>query len=410
MKLTFDTVQKLSQQEAEPSWLLRQRKEAWDLFEKIPLPTIKEEEWKYTELRGFSFLDFELSSFDTAPLASLSSELKAKGVILCDLKTALKNHASLVLPLLQETKKEAHSKFEALHQALWHGGIFLYVPKGVVISEPIHGVTRLNAPNSVTFPFTLVLVEEQAKVSLIDEMISVGHSEGKQFSNGFRYLGVKEGAELQYVNIQTWGSEVSHFETQVTKIEKDAKFQNIHVGLGGGLTKSTIHTILSGTGAQASLLGVFFGNQKQHFDIFTTQDHRVRETQSDLLFKSALKDFAQSNYQGIIRIPKSAQRSDAYQANKNLLLSPNAKARSVPKLEIIADDVRCTHSATMGTIDENELFYLESRGLTPSEAQKTIVEGFFEQVVTRIPSEEIRERLRRCVAEKLSHPSSCEGS
>src|SRR3989338_687956 len=401
MKLTFDTVQKLSRESAEPSWLLHQRQDAWNLFEKTPLPTTKEEEWKYTDIRAFSFLDFELNSFEASSVPSLSSELKAKGVILCDLKTALKNHASLVLPILQETKKEAHSKFESLHQALWHGGIFLYVPKGVVITEPIHVVTRLSAPNSVIFPFTLVLVEEQAKVSLIDEMVSGGDNQNKQFSNGFRYLWVKESADLHYVNIQSWGPQVSHFETQLTHVEKNAKFQNIHVGLGSGLTKANVHTILRGTGGQANLLGVFFGNQKQHFDVFTTQEHRESETQSDLLFKSALKDFAQSNYQGIIRIPKEAQRSDAYQANKNLLLSPDAKARSIPKLEIIADDVRCTHSATMGTIDENELFYLQSRGLNPQDAQKTIVEGFFEQVITRIPSEEIRERLHRNVAEKL---------
>ncbi|MBI2646293.1 MAG: Fe-S cluster assembly protein SufD [Deltaproteobacteria bacterium] len=399
MKLTFDTVQKLSR--GEPSWLFNQRKDAWNVFEKTPLPTIKEEEWKYTDIRGFSFSDFELGSSDPSSVPALSSELKNKGVILCDLKTALKEHSSLVMPLLQETKKEAHSKFESLHQALWHGGIFLYVPKGVVIPEPLHVVTRLIAPNSVIFPFTLILVEEQAKVSFIDEMISGSDHPSKQFSNGFRYLWVKESADLHYVNIQSWGPQVSHFETQLAHIEKNAKFQNIHVGLGSELTKANVHTILRGGGAEANLLGVFFGNKKQHFDIFTTQEHRVGETQSDLLFKSALKDFAQSNYQGIIRIPESAQRSDAYQANKNLLLSPNAKARSIPKLEIIADDVRCTHSATMGTIDENELFYLQSRGLNPEDAQKTIVEGFFEQVVTRIPSEEIRERLHRNVAEKL---------
>lgn len=404
MKLTFDTVQKLSRQCAEPSWLLHQRKEAWNVFEKTPLPTIKDEEWKYTDIRSFSFSDFELDSFESSPVPSLSPELKARGVILCDLKTALKNHGSLVSPLLKAAKEEAHSKFESLHQALWQGGIFLYVPKGVVIAEPVHVVTRLAAPNSVIFPFTLILVEEEAQVSFVDEMVSMGDSEnsiGKQFSNGFRTLWVKEGAELHYVNIQSWGPKVSHFETQLTYVEKDAKFQNIHVGLGSELTKANIHTILRGAGGQANLLGVFFGNKKQHFDVFTTQEHAVGETQSDLLFKSALKDSAQSNYQGIIRIPESAQRSDAYQANKNLLLSPDAKARSIPKLEIIADDVRCTHSATMGTLDENELFYLESRGLSPEEAQKTIVEGFFEQVVVRIPSPEIRERLHKSVTEKL---------
>lgn len=409
MKLTFETVQKLSHRCAEPSWLLHQRKEAWDLFEKTPLPTLKDEEWKYTDIKGFHFSDFEFEFIEGAHLSPLAQGLKEKGVIFCDIKTALKDHEALITPVLQKAKKEAQSKFESLHQALWQGGVFLYVPKGVVIAQPLHILTRLDLPHSVIFPFTLVLVEEEACVSLIDEMVSLGRvadptapsSAEKQFSNAFRYMWVKEAGELQYVNIQGWAQNVLHFEAEWAHVEKDAKFRSIQVGLGSQLTKSNIHTALEGTGAEANLLGAFFGNEKQHFDIFTMQDHLTAETQSDLLFKSALKDSAQSNYQGMIRIPKVAQRSDAYQANKNLLLSPNAKARSVPKLEIIADDVRCTHSATMGTIDENELFYLESRGLSSEEAEKVIVEGFFEQVVARIPSEEIRERLHRRVAEKL---------
>ncbi len=401
MKLEFDTLQKRSQEFSEPSWLFRQRKEAWELFEKIPLPTTKEEEWKYTDIKGFNFSDFECGVEEGARLSPLSQGLKEKGVIFCDMATALKEHEALVAPLLQKAKKEAQSKFESLHQALWQGGVFLYVPKGVVISQPLHSVTHFSPSSSVIFPFTLVVVEAGANVSLIDEMTSSGLSSEKQFSNAFRYLCVHEAGELQYVNIQGWSQAVLHFETQWAHVEKNANFRSIQVGLGGHLTKANIHTALEGEGAQANLLGAFFGNNKQHFDTFTMQDHLTPETQSDLLFKSALKDFAESNYQGIIRIPRQAQRSDAYQANKNLLLSPNAKARSIPKLEIIADDVRCTHSATMGTLDENELFYLESRGLSPEEAQKTIVEGFFEQVVTRIPSEEIRERIRQSVTEKL---------
>lgn len=434
MKLTPEVYKQISLAQAEPAWLLDQRTSAWKCFERLPYPTVKDEDWKYTDLGSFQHTDFnvefehgikadkglspELRSLVTEVVSpeavggiqveknglsvhkQLSSELEKEGVIVTDLKTALKNHPQKLEPLLRDIKNVSQSKFEMLHQAFWQGGIFVYVPSGVTVRLPIYHLTTMVEPNAVVFPFTIALVDLRASLILIDEMVSTAASV-RQFSDAYRYLCLKEDASLQYINIQRWGENVTHFEFQLARLERGAKFSSVNVGLGGQLSKGYVHTILEGVGAEANLLGVHFGNDRQHFDTHTTQDHESPQTTSDLLYKAALKDSAQSSYQGIIRIPKKAQRSDAYQANKNLLLSQNAKARSIPKLEILADDVRCTHSATVGTVDPEETFYLESRGLSHEDAVQMVVEGFFEQVFQRIPNTEIQKRLHRTVQLKL---------
>ena len=441
MKLSQDLLKIISRSQSEPGWLADQRGAAWARFEKQPLPTVKDEEWKYTSLKDFKLGEFlfnpepkpglSLRSATDLPdvlkelvlsrdeegrqaewsgvlvqsngatlFETISDALKAKGVILCDLKTAIQKHHDLVDPVLKEIRSASQSKFENLHQALWQGGTFIYVPEGVEIEAPVYNLVQLALPNTVIFPFTVIVVEPRARVTVIDEMVSDA-SPHHQFSNGYHYMSVKESAELQYVNIQRWGSPVTHFDVQLAKLKRDAMFDSVNVGLGGQLMKANIHTLLEEKGAKANLLGVFFGDQHQHFDFYTTQEHIAGETQSDLLFKSALKDHSQSSYQGIVRIPKGSQKSDAYQANKNLLLDENAKARSIPRLEIIADDVRCTHSATVGTVEDEGTFYLESRGLSHEEAVRMVVYGFFEQVIRRIPARDVRERLHRAVVKKL---------
>lgn len=440
MKLTPEVYKQISLAQAEPAWLLDQRVSAWKSFEEIPYPTVKDEEWKYTDLGPFHHADFnvefekaektaeqltpELKSFVSevrgadffkgteaggivvekngfSAYQEISKELKKEGIIISDLKTALKSHPQMVEPLLKDVRKASQSKFETLHQAFWQGGFFVYVPRGVTVRLPIYHLTTMVEPNAVVFPFTMALVDSGAELVLVDEMADTVTSTSRQFSDACRYLYLKEDARCQYVNIQRWGENVTHFEFQVARLERGAKFSSVNVGLGSQLSRANVHTILEGAGSEANLLGVYFGHGRQHFDMHTTQDHESPQTTSDLLYKAALKDSAQSSYQGIIRIPKNAQRSDAYQANKNLLLSQNAKARSIPKLEILADDVRCTHSATVGTVDPEETFYLESRGLSHEDAVQMVVEGFFEQVFARIPSSEIQKRLHQIVQLKL---------
>lgn len=407
MKLTPEVLKKISLTQSEPSWLFDQRAAALKRFEALPYPTVKDEEWKYTDIHGFSHADFdvELEKGEERPT---SDELEKQGVVVSDLPTALKKHSKKIESLLRDIQNVSQSKFETLHQAFWQQGIFVYVPPRVEVRLPVHHLTQLLEPNTAIFPFTIALVESGASLVLVDEMTSTEKEVTpslRRFSDAYRYLYVKEDASLQYVNIQRWGGGVTHIESQLARLERGAKFSSVNVGLGGQLVKMHVHTILEGEGAEAKALGLFFGNDKQHFDIYTSQDHAAPQTTSDLLYKVALKDSAQSSYQGIIHIPKKSQRSDAYQANKNLLLSQNAKARSIPKLEILADDVRCTHSATVGTVDPEETFYLESRGLSHEDAVQMVVEGFFEQIFAQIPSPDIQKRLHQIVKLKLGEGS-----
>jgi Fe-S cluster assembly protein SufD len=237
-----------------------------------------------------------------------------------------------------------------------------------------------------------VALGKQAEATLIDERRG-GAGGAASLSSEMVEVILRPEALLRYVHLQRWGESVTEVFTQRAVLEQGAQFLDIHVGLGGALTKANIETALQGTGARAELLGIFFGSGKQHLDFHTLQNHQAERTTSDLLYKTALKDQAESIYTGLIRIEKQAQKSDAYQANRNLLLSRGAKADSVPMLEILADDVRCTHGVAVGPVDPDQAFYLMSRGLSPAEAERLIVQGFFEQVLRRIPSPELREQL-----------------
>ena len=396
MKASVELVKKISEQQCEPDWLKRQRVSAFQQYEKLPDPTVKDEMWKYIHPKDF---EYENISLNTSP--AVFQKPKEAGVIVETMEAALKQYGQLIEPLMKEIRAFEMSKLDLLHEALWQGGMFVYVPARTAVMQPIHSKMNVNAAQLTVFPFTVVVVEKEGSACVIDEMISLEDHSTQQLSNAFRYIWVKEGARLQYVNIDRWNKETSHFETQVARVGENGFFQSINVGLGGYKNKFNIHTIVEGKGAEAYPMGIFLGDGRTHFDVYTVQDHRSENTMSNLLYKSALKDASQFSYQGVITIPKSAQRSDAYQANQNLLLSPMAKARSIPKLEIIADDVRCKHSATMGTIEAEETFYLESRGLSREEAVKIMVEGFFEQVLEKVQSEEVRDTLRNVITEKL---------
>jgi Fe-S cluster assembly protein SufD len=213
---------------------------------------------------------------------------------------------------------------------------------------------------------------------------------------------LKAGASLRYIHLQRWAPSVAELFTQRVLVERDAQFFNLTVGLGGGLIKANMETALRGTGSRSELLGVFFGGDQQHFDLHTLQDHQAKATFSDLLYKSALMDRSSMITTGLIRIRKEAQKSDAYQAYRNLLLSQGARADSIPMLEIEADDVRCTHGVAVGPIEEDHLFYLMSRGVPLSEAEHLIVEGFFEPVFRRLPVARLKEALITGVTDRLN--------
>ncbi|MBI3318527.1 MAG: Fe-S cluster assembly protein SufD [Candidatus Omnitrophica bacterium] len=381
------------------------RQEALERFRALPWPVRTDEEWRRT--------DPALLGLPLTEISSEGEEIRARwetldprwiqaGVILTDLKTAFKQFPELLEEFLFKTgNPEALAKFTALHEASWKQGLFCYVPEGTLLEGPLRASLEITGGSGQTvFPHTLIVVEKGAQVTLVDERRSEG-VRNPLFSNERVEIFVKEGARLQYLHLQRWSEPVAELFTQRALLGKDSEFLNVTMGLGGRISKASVETVLAESGARAELLGVFFGRGKQHFDFHTMQDHQAPQTTSDLLYKSALKDEAKLVYTGLIRIRKAAQKSDAYQANRNLLLDQGAKADSIPMLEIEADDVRCTHGVAVGPVEEEQLFYLESRGLSRGEAERLIVAGFFEQVFKRIPLEELKEELLQEVDARL---------
>ena len=374
--------------------------------------------------------------------ARLDDELKRRGVIFTDLDTAIRQHPDLVKQYFMTKAVTYHEnryksdkprtdasgnpstssgqapsaplrakgggygdtigdlKFAALHAAFFSGGTFLYVPRGVVVDLPLQALAYFDAANAAAFTHTLVVVEEGAAVTLVENYASE-ENEARRFSNGAVELILKPGASLQYFHLQDFARNVWHFSSQTALLEKDSNLTWLNGTLGSQTTKAFLDCKFLGEGTNANLLGFFFGDGKQHFDQHTFQNHIVGHSASDLLYKGALKDRAYSAFRGLIRVNPHAQRSDAYQANRNVLLSQHAHADSIPELEIEANDVRCTHGATVGPIDAEQIFYLMARGVPQIEAERVIVEGFFDPLMQKIPLESIREDLTRAIQNKI---------
>ncbi|MBI5653777.1 MAG: Fe-S cluster assembly protein SufD [Chloroflexi bacterium] len=448
----------LAQSKNEPAWMRARRHEAWHLYEETPMPASNDELWRRTKLDELNLdnvIPFAsnpgdalaslpekfqqiandanaggvlVQSNSTGAHARLADDLKKRGVIFCDLDTAIREHPDLVKQYLMtqavtytenryaSAKPSTASsgkhegggyvnsigdlKFAALHGAFLSGGTFLYVPRNVVIDLPLQSLTYFDAPNVAMFMHTLVVLEEGASVKLIENYASK-ENETQRFSNGAVELILKPGANLQYFHLQDFARNVWHFSSQTALLNRDTNLTWLTGTLGSAVTKAFLDCKFLGAGANAAMLGFFFGDGKQRFDQHTFQHHIVGHTASDLLFKGALKDEAYSAFRGLIRVNPAAQRSDAYQANRNLLLSQHAHADSIPELEIEANDVRCTHGATVGPVEPDQVFYAMARGIDRVGAERLIVEGFFDPLMQKIPLESIREELAGVIHTKI---------
>src|SRR5690606_11403953 len=284
--------------------------------------------------------------------------------------------------------------------ALWASGIFLYVPRGVRIDEPIRVVRWIEEEGTAVFPRTLIIAEAQSHVAYVEEFASPDFEE-PTLSCGVVEAFARDGADVQYVALQQWGKGVRHLSLQKTIAEKDSNLDTLVVNLGGTVARVDLGARLEGTGSRSDMLGLYFATGDQHFDHNTRQDHVVPHATSDLLYKGALFDRSKTVFRGIIRVHPKAQKTDAYQTNRNLLLSPDAEAITLPNLEIEADDVRCSHGATVGQLDEEELFYLMSRGLTRQQAERLVIFGFFGEVLDRLPLPGVVEELRAAIEERI---------
>lgn len=415
----------------EPAWLRERRLAAWRTYESLDLPDPGDEEWRRTPIREIDF-GAAVAYRGHAPVASagelppvvrgawgddpmaghhvqvdssvvlseLAEEARARGVVVMDLHAAASAHRALVERYLYSLVPADEWKFVALNAALWSGGALVYVPRGVDVQLPLHLITGASAESLLMAPRTLVVVEAQARLKLIDEAVSAESAAQRVVSAATEFI-VGDGAEVEYYSVNRWGRGALNFNTVRARLGRDARFTALAAGIGSKLTKMRIDAEMPEAGAQMQLLGITFGDGDQHFDYNTRQDHAGPHTISDLQFKSALTDMASLVWYGVTRINRGASASEANQTSRNLLLSEHAKAAPIPILEIEAYDVaKCSHGATAGPVEESELFYLESRGIPEETAEQMLVEGFFADVADRIPDARVRERVMDAVLAK----------
>ena len=293
------------------------------------------------------------------------------------------------------------AKFAALHQALVSSGTFLYVPRGVEIELPVEIFHWLTGENAAVFPHLLLVTDELAKVTVIEHFHSVDR-QSPGFACGVNDLIAGPGAKVTYVCAQNWGDNVLALQINSTKVEHEASVKSLNLHLGSRYSRFESLSRLTGEGARSDLLAVSIADGIQEFDARTLQDHASPHTTSDLLYKNALNDRARSIFGGLIRVEPHAHFTDAYQKVRNLLLSDDAEANSMPGLEILADNVKCTHGATSGQIDADEMFYLQARGIPPTVARQLLVGGFLNEVIERLDERVLADHLRKLIEEKFA--------
>jgi Fe-S cluster assembly protein SufD len=328
-------------------------------------------------------------------------ELEKQGVIVCSMERALREHGDRLQGLFGSSIAPDYDRWVSIARAVRSGGAFVHVPDGVEAAVPVRLFQTIEGTGKLAAPHTVVSLGREARATVVEEQVS-GAADGLSLHLGATEVFVGEGSRLVFGTLQDWGRNVFHYSNQRARVGGHGELQWIQTLLGGRVVKTHSYFDLSGSGAQAFVHGFMFGDERQHFHLHTLQRHQVDHTTSDLLIKGCLKDRARSVYQGLIQVSEGAQRTDAYQANRNLLLSDTARADSIPGLEILANDVRCTHGATIGHVDAEQMYYLMARGLPAVVAQRLIVEGFFAPVLDRIPLESVREQLRGEIERKIA--------
>lgn len=420
---TLQSIAELAASRGEPGWLAARRAEAWRAYEVTPAPVWSDEEWRRTDTGWVDWAGVapaangahatRLALPDEIPSASvllrqrgtqvnvlyISPEARAVGVTVASLATAAADEAAPVAELLAtELATPVAGKLQAMNTALWAGGAFIHVPAGAELSAPI--VIVIDAAGGPIFPRTLVAASEGSSSDVLEWWRSIPEA-GPGFANGCVELFVGAGSKLSYTHVQAWDRESGGFLSQHARVERDADLATTNVTLGGRFHKGAISAMLNGPGANVRLNGLAYLDGGQFADHHTLQDHRTTDAASDLLYVNVLDGTARSVYAGTIMVLPHAQRSNAYQQNRNLMLQRGPRADSIPRLEIMADDVRCTHGSTTSTIDPMHLYYLGSRGLDRDQARSLIVDGTFEPVLDRIPNATVRSAVRTAVRAKL---------
>ena len=434
MATTLDTqlpgqaeLEALISRHGEPDWLVEERRAALRTFEQTPFPGPKTEEWRYTELQRFSLDGLELvtapASREVADRIKMriadsdaegvlvnsggeiihrDSQITEEGVIFTDLRSALREHEELVRKHLYSSVNARQTKYTALNSAFWENGTFVFVPRNVEVALPL-GSFITSSRGGLANGRTLVVLEDNARLTYLDEYTS-DPLDSRFFFNGATELILGSGAKLRYVSLQNWSREVAHLNRMRAHLGRDSRLESLTVSVGADAARAEVESRLEGPGADSEMLGLYFADEGQHYNQFTLQHHASERARSDVLFKGAVRDASSAVYSGIIVVDEGAQKTDAYQTNRNLLLDEEAEVVSIPQLQIGANDVRCSHASTTGPVPEDQRFYLMSRGLPPELAEHVLVTGFLYEVVSRVTLPKVAEYVERVVQAKLGVP------
>ncbi len=413
-----------------PGWFREQQRAAWGKFEAFPFPNRKDQPWRFASVDALDLSPYvvpsRLTQTDRDGILERSTGLEAvagrlifaddqllrrdplseallqRGVLLMPLERALLEHEDLFRKhFMAQPAALGSAKFAALHEAFVSSGTFIYVPRGVEVELPIEIFHWLHGENAAVFPHTLLLADELSKVTVLEHFRSA-HSERPGFACGVNDLVAGKGAKINYICAQNWNEKVLSIQINATTAERDASALSLNVHLGGAYSRFESLSRLTGEGARSDLLAVSVGDGTQEFDARTLQDHASPHTTSDLLYKNALTDRTRNTFGGLIRVEPHAHFTDAYQTVRNLLLSDDAEANSMPGLEILADNVKCSHGATSGQINEDEMFYLLSRGIPAPVAKQLLVSGFLNEVVDRLDHPVITDLVHGLIEEKFA--------
>jgi Fe-S cluster assembly protein SufD len=415
-----------------PSWWLDRKRAAYARFAALPMPKRTNEGWRFSNLATLTLDGFnlpaavrfeqmehrELGVTGAGHLVFANNRLVAaqeldpsttgQGIIFDTLQNALLKHGDLVKShLLAQPSKLGSDKFAALHEAFLEDGAFVYVPKGIAAELPVGVFHYASGAGAAVFPHTLVIAEDNAKITVADFFRTDSGSQTQdprpqtQFACGGNDLYVGHGAQVSYIAMQDWSRDTLSFQFNATVAKRDAKVLSLNLHAGARQARHESFSQLQAPGAHSEMLALTVAHGTQEFDQRTLQLHQAPNTTSNLLYKNALLDQAKTIFSGLIVVDPDAQKTDAYQSNRNLMLSDEAEANSLPGLEIQANDVRCTHGATSARIDREQEFYLESRGIKPAQAQELLVFGFFEEVLGKIEHRELHDILTEIIREKF---------
>lgn len=378
-------------------WLQSRRVEAAARLDAVTWPTSNDELWRFTRIDEFDLDRFSPRNPEQRSLdvPVLDAGLGAKGVVVGDLFDLDDTEAADWFGTCSEASPDA---FTALHDAFVVGGAYVHVPAGVIVEEPLFFEHRSGGDGLASFPHTLVVVGEGAEVTVVDRFAAHG---APHLCDVVSEILVGDGARVRYVSVQEHGPDTWQVGLQRAHVGRDASLRSSAVALGGDYARMRTESLITGQGGESDLLAVYFGDGHQMLDFRTLQDHAAPHTRSDLLFKGAVEDEAWSVYSGLVRLRAEAQHSSAFQTNRNLVLTEGAGAESIPNLEIEANDVRCSHASAVGPIDDDQRYYLETRGIPPEEAERLIILGFFDDVLDRLPVATLARSLRRTVERKV---------